>query len=103
MHKLEEKQGEILRVAQNDKQGRLQQPAQLADVELGGGGLISTREIPLGEPTFNFIPTGAIGVSILRGKYHCIDFRYLHISDAEITRFNPGTDVFGLREYISAR
>jgi len=77
-------------------------------VELGGGGLISTREIPLGESTFNFIPTGAIGVNILRGKYHwSIDFRYLHISDAEITRFNPGTDTFGLRvgwgEYIPAR
>jgi len=28
--RLEEKQEEILRVSQNDKQGRLQQPAQLA-------------------------------------------------------------------------
>jgi hypothetical protein len=77
-------------------------------IELGGGGLISTREIPVGESRFNFTPTGAIGVDILRGKYHwSVDFRYLHISDAELTKFNPGTDTFGLRvgwgEYIPAK
>jgi lipid A 3-O-deacylase PagL len=67
-------------------------------IELGGGGLISTREIPVGESRFNFTPTGAIGINFLRGKYHwSIDFRYFHISDAQITAFNPGTDTFGLR------
>jgi hypothetical protein len=67
-------------------------------IELGGGGLISTREIPVGESRFNFTPTGAIGINLLRGKYHwSIDFRYFHISDAQITAFNPGTDTFGLR------
>ena len=67
-------------------------------IELGGGGVISTREIPMGESRFNFSPTGALGVNILRGKYHwSIDFRYLHFSDAQITSFNPGTDTFGLR------
>ena len=67
-------------------------------IELGGGGLISTKQIPVGESRFNFTPTGALGVNILRGKYHwSVDFRYFHISDAEITRFNPGTDTFGLR------
>jgi hypothetical protein len=35
MYKLEEKQGEILRFAQNDKKARLQQPAQLAGVDRG--------------------------------------------------------------------
>jgi hypothetical protein len=77
-------------------------------IELGGGGLISTREIPVGESHFNFTPTGAIGVNILRGKYHwSVDFRYLHISDAELTKFNPGTDTFGVRvgwgKYIPAK
>jgi Lipid A 3-O-deacylase (PagL) len=68
-------------------------------IEIGGGGLISTRDIPLGEGShFNFTPTGAIGVNILRGKYHwSVDFRYFHISDAQITAFNPGTDTFGIR------
>ena len=67
-------------------------------IELGGGGLISTREIPVGESRFNFTPTGAIGINLLRGKYHwSIDFRYFHISDAQITAFNPGTDTFGFR------
>ena len=66
-------------------------------IELGGGGLITTREIPVGEKNFNFTPTGAIGVNLLRGKYHwSIDFRYFHISDAQITSFNPGTDTFGI-------
>jgi hypothetical protein len=67
-------------------------------IELGGGALFSTRQIPLGENRFNFTPTGAIGVNLLRGKYHwSIDFRYFHISDAQITAFNPGTDTFGIR------
>jgi hypothetical protein len=67
-------------------------------IELGGGGVISTKEIPMGESRFNFTPTGAVGVNILRGKYHwSVDFRYVHFSDAETTKFNPGTDTFGLR------
>lgn len=67
-------------------------------IELGGGGLISTKQIPIGESRFNFTPTGALGINLLRGKYHwSVDFRYLHISDAETTKFNPGTDTFGLR------
>lgn len=67
-------------------------------IELGGGALFSTRAIPVGEQRFNFTPTGAIGVNLLRGKYHwSIDFRYFHISDAQLTAFNPGTDTFGIR------
>jgi lipid A 3-O-deacylase len=67
-------------------------------IEIGGGALISSRAIPLREQTFNFTPTGAIGVNLLRGKYHwSIDFRYFHISDAQLTSFNPGTDTFGIR------
>ena len=67
-------------------------------IEIGGGGLITTRAVPLGAGTFNFTPTGAIGVNVLRGKYHwSIDFRYFHISDAQLTAFNPGTDTFGIR------
>jgi hypothetical protein len=77
-------------------------------IELGGGGLITTREIPVGESRFNFTPTAAFGVNILRGKYHwSVDFRVVHISDAELTKFNPGTDTFGVRvgwgEYRNAK
>jgi hypothetical protein len=67
-------------------------------IEVGGGLVVTTRQVPLGANTFNFMPSGAIGVNLLRGKYHwSIDFRYLHISDAQITAFNPGTDTFGFR------
>lgn len=67
-------------------------------IEIGGGALITTREVPAGANKFNFTPTGAIGVNLLRGKYHwSIDFRYFHISDAQLTSFNPGTDTFGFR------
>jgi hypothetical protein len=77
-------------------------------IEVGGGLLISTRQIPLGADTFNFTPSGAIGVNMLHGKYHwSIDFRYFHISDAQITPFNPGTDTFGFRlgfgEFVHAK
>jgi hypothetical protein len=67
-------------------------------IEIGGGGLITTRQIPVGASRLNFTPTGAIGVNLMRGKYHwSIDFRYFHISDAQITEFNPGLDTFGIR------
>jgi hypothetical protein len=67
-------------------------------VEIGGGVLVTNKQVPLGANTFNFTPSGAIGVNLLRGKYHwSIDFRYFHISDAQITPFNPGTDTFGFR------
>jgi hypothetical protein len=67
-------------------------------IEVGGGTLVTTKQVPLGASTFNFTPTGALGVNILRGKYHwSIDFRYFHVSDAQLTSFNPGTDTFGVR------
>lgn len=67
-------------------------------IEIGGGAVFTTRQVPLGANKFNFSPTGAIGVNLLRGKYHwSVEFRYLHISDAQITAFNPGTDTFGFR------
>jgi len=67
-------------------------------IEIGGGLVITTRQVPLGANNFNFTPSGAIGVNLLRGKYHwSIDFRYFHVSDAQITSFNPGTDTFGFR------
>jgi lipid A 3-O-deacylase PagL len=77
-------------------------------IEVGGGMLFTTRQVPLGADTFNFTPSGAIGVNILRGKYHwSIDFRYFHVSDAQITPFNPGTDTFGVRigfgEFVRAK
>jgi hypothetical protein len=77
-------------------------------IEVGGGMLFTTRQVPLGADTFNFTPSGAIGVNLLRGKYHwSIDFRYFHVSDAQITPFNPGTDTFGVRvgfgEFVHAK
>jgi lipid A 3-O-deacylase len=77
-------------------------------IELGGGLVITTRQVPLGAGTFNFTPSGAIGVNLLRGKYHwSIDFRYFHVSNAQITPFNPGTDTFGFRlgfgEFVPAK
>ena len=68
-------------------------------IELGGGGLISTREIPAGESRFNFTPTGAIGVNILRGKIS-LERRlplFSHFGRGNSPKFNPGTDTFGVR------
>jgi hypothetical protein len=56
------------------------------------------EELPAGASKFNCTATGALGVTVLRGKYRWnIDFRFFHISDAQRTAFNPGTDTFGFR------
>ena len=77
-------------------------------IEVGGGLVFTTRQVPAGANYFNFTPGGAIGVTLVRGKYHRgIDFRYFHVSDAQITAFHPGTDTFGFRmgvgEFVHAK
>ena len=77
-------------------------------IEVGGGLVFTTRQAPAGANNFNSTPSGAMGVTLLRGKNHSgIDFRYLRVSDAQITVFNPGTDTSGFRigvgEFVHAK
>jgi hypothetical protein len=66
--------------------------------ELTAGGLVTTHQIPRGANNFNFTPSAAFGVRFPRGRnYWSVEVRYLHISDAQITAFNPGTDTVGIR------
>ncbi len=66
--------------------------------EISAGVLSTTHQVPIGAGSFNFTPGAAFGVHVLRGKhYWSAEFRYLHISDAQITSYNPGTDTLGLR------
>jgi hypothetical protein len=70
-------------------------------LELSGGGLFSNRQVVPGTTTFNFMPSGAAGVSFpwgRSGKYFwTADVRYFHISNAGLTYYNPGLDTIELR------
>jgi hypothetical protein len=66
--------------------------------ESSAGGLVTTHQIPRGASRLNFTPGAAFGVRFPgRRNYWSLEIRYLHISDAFITNYNPGTDTVGLR------
>jgi lipid A 3-O-deacylase len=67
-------------------------------VEIGGGALFTNVKVPEGTSHVNFTPTGAFGVHILRGKYNwSAEVRYMHISNAGISRPNPGINTIQVR------
>jgi lipid A 3-O-deacylase len=67
-------------------------------VEIGGGALFTNVKVPEGTSHVNFTPTGAFGVHFLRGKYNCsAEIRYMHISNAGISRPNPGINTIQVR------
>jgi lipid A 3-O-deacylase len=67
-------------------------------VDIGGGALFTNVKMPEGTSHVNFTPTGAIGVHFLRGKYNwSAELRYLHISNAGISRPNPGINTIQVR------
>jgi hypothetical protein len=52
----------------------------------------------MGTSQVNFTPTGAFGVHLLRGRYHwSAEVRYMHISNAGISRPNPGINTIQVR------
>lgn len=61
-------------------------------LQLGGGMLFSTDDIPAGTAQFNFTPQGGLGAYWLRdtGPSLVFGFRYHHISNAGRIRPNPG-------------
>jgi lipid A 3-O-deacylase len=67
-------------------------------VEIGAGALFTNVKVPEGTSHVNFTPTGAFGVHFLRGKYNwSAEVRYLHISNAGISRPNPGINTIQAR------
>jgi hypothetical protein len=67
-------------------------------LELSGGLLFTNHDVPTGIGSVNFTPSAALGVHILRKEYAwAVEARYLHISDAGLTRLNPGINTFEVR------
>jgi len=65
--------------------------------ELSAGGLATAQQVPRGASHLNFTPSAAFGLRFPRGRnYWSLEFRYIHISDAFITNYNPGMDTLGL-------
>ena len=67
-------------------------------VDIGGGALFTNVKVPEGTSHVNFTPSGAFGVHFLRGKYNwSAEIRYMHISNAGISRPNPGINTLQVR------
>jgi lipid A 3-O-deacylase len=67
-------------------------------VDIGGGALFTNVKVPEGTSHVNFTPSGAFGVHFLRGKYNwSAEVRYMHISNAGISRPNPGINTIQVR------
>jgi Lipid A 3-O-deacylase (PagL) len=67
-------------------------------LELSGGTLFTSHEVPLGTSTVNFTSSAAFGAHLL-GDGHALTFeaRYLHISNAGLTTPNPGVNTVEVR------
>ncbi len=66
--------------------------------ELGGGVLFTGNEVPPGTSDVNFTPTAAFGFHHLGNKWTwSMDARFLHISNAGLSGFNPGINTLQVR------
>jgi hypothetical protein len=66
--------------------------------QLDGGGLLTSRQVPLGTSRMNFTTSSALGMHILGKKWNWSgELRYMHISNAGISSANPGINTLQLR------
>jgi Lipid A 3-O-deacylase (PagL) len=66
--------------------------------ELSGGLLFTTHDVPANTSSINFTPSAAVGFHYLGDRFAwTLEGRYLHISDAGLSRLNPGLNTFELR------
>jgi len=67
-------------------------------LELGGGVLFTSHNVPTFTNNVNFTPSAALGTHILGAKYNwSIELRYLHISSAGLVQPNPGLNTVQVR------
>jgi hypothetical protein len=66
-------------------------------VELGGGVLYTTHEVPSGTSNINFTPGAAFGLHFLGERAWSVDLRYMHISNAGLSTPNPGVNTVQVR------
>jgi hypothetical protein len=63
--------------------------------ELSGGLLFTTHDVPPRTSSVNFTPAAAFGAHFLTQRFaYTLEARYLHISDAGLSRLNPGINTF---------
>lgn len=66
--------------------------------ELSGGLLFTTHDVPANTSSTNFTPAAAFGMHYLTERIAwTVEGRYLHISDAGLSRLNPGVNTFEIR------
>jgi hypothetical protein len=66
-------------------------------VELNGGVLFTTHEVPSRTSNINFTPGAAFGVHFLGERAWSVDVRYQHISNAGLSTPNPGVNTLQVR------
>jgi lipid A 3-O-deacylase len=67
-------------------------------LELSGGTLFTTQEVPAFTSTINFTTCAALGTHFLRDSYNwSLELRYMHISNAGLTVPNPGINTVQVR------
>jgi hypothetical protein len=67
-------------------------------VELGGGVLFTSAQVPSGTSRINFTTDGAVGLHFPRKRATwSADLRFMHISNASIAQLNPGINTLQLR------
>lgn len=66
-------------------------------VELGGGTLFTTHNVPTGTSSVNFTSSAAFGAHFLRERAWSVEVRYMHISNAGLSSANPGVNTVQMR------
>ncbi len=67
-------------------------------MELGGGVLFTTNEVPTGTSAINFTPSGALGMQVLGKKMAwSVEARFLHISNSGLANHNAGVNTAEIR------
>src|SRR5262252_2041352 len=66
-------------------------------LELGGGALFTSSEVPRGTSNVNFTPGAAFGVHFIGEKAWSVEVRYMHISNAGLSSPNPGINTIQVR------
>jgi hypothetical protein len=67
-------------------------------LELNGGVLFTSHDVPTGTNSVNFASSLALGTHILGPKYNwSIEARYMHISNAGLATPNPGINTVQVR------
>jgi hypothetical protein len=66
--------------------------------EIGGGTLFTNMKTPPGTSQINFTTGGAFGLHFLQSKHNIsAEFRFQHISNAGMTKPNPGINTIQMR------